>query len=80
MRSGSRAPMWQDSQRSTMLASGTLIWMMDGIEIGSFLAQAFDLLRLQVDHVVGEVGAERWVLASLAGFSTSPSSALSLVR
>src|SRR5712664_2915255 len=27
---GSRTPMWQDSQRSTMLASGTLIWRIFG--------------------------------------------------
>ena len=71
--------MWQDSQRSTMLASATLIcWIVGSVSSSSF--QSVDLRRRQIDHVVGDVVVEAWFLASVTGLSMSPSSAFSLVR
>ena len=54
--SGSRMPMWQDSQRSTMLASATLICTIFGIPLFGLLFQAVDLLGREVDHVFVDVG------------------------
>jgi hypothetical protein len=67
--------MWQDSQRSTMLASATLICRSSGPTPRSSL-QTANLCRREIHHVVGYIGVER-AFGSLTGLITSPSSALS---
>ena len=78
--SGSRASMWQDSQRSTMLASATLICTILGSQSSVFFCRPSICVGREVHHVVGHVRRPSALLASVTGFSTSPSSALSLVR
>ena len=53
--SGSRVPMWQDSQRSTMLASATLIWTIVGSQSRCLSSSSPQSARREIDHVIGDV-------------------------
>ena len=56
IRSGSRAFMWQDSQRSTMLASATLICTILGSHSSVFFFRPSIWVGRQVHHVVCNEG------------------------